>query len=755
MKVGNRRTALTACMIAAAICCTAQAQVPRARSSRSAMNFVVPQARMRSFVADTRRTIEVTDVTVAIVVLEQVATVTMDIAIRNPSPSRQEAVLMVPVPDGATVRGFTFQGAGKEPSAEILPKDEARKTYQSIVAKIKDPALLEFVDHKAIRSSVFPVDGHGTQKVRLTYECLLKADGGRIDFELPRSQTTNDRARWNVSMTIKSKRPVSTAYSPTHELAKNRLGPGRLVVQTKPRDAMEAGPFRLSYLLESKDGMASSLIAYPDPKVKGGYFLLLAGLPARFKPSATVKREVTLVIDRSGSMNGEKMRQAREAALQVLSGLEDEEAFNIIAYNETVDCFMMKPVVKTGKTMAAAREYLAGIKPRGGTNIHDALLEALRQKPLAKTLPIVLFLTDGRPTIGRTSEIEIGRLVEKSNPHSKRVFTFGVGEDVNVPLLDKVSDIARGTATYVLPKEDVEVKVAQVFKKLAGPVLTTPHLTVGPVAKDEFVKRIADVLPQRLPDMFYGDQMVVLGRYIGDEPLKLRLSGEYFGEKKTFEMSFDLCKATTKNAFVPRLWASRRIAVLIDAIRQAGAETSAATVLSASAADPHIRELMDEIVRLSVDFGVLTEYTAFLAKEGTDLGSTENVVAEMRRNLKNRALNVRSGLGAINQGFNYQYQSRQFTLNRGNGFWDQNMNRVEISNVRQVDDRVFYQRGNRWIDGRIAARKQQGEPDKVVEIGSKEFMELAKRLAKQNRQACVALKGEILLEVDGERVLCR
>ncbi|MBL7223589.1 MAG: hypothetical protein ISS72_07040, partial [Candidatus Brocadiae bacterium] len=287
-----------------------------------ASNIIVPQARAYSSVRR-EAPVEITAVKAGVVILEQAATTTMDIDLKNPGSTRQEAELIVPVPDGAVVRGFTFQGAAKEAVAQVLPKAEARKTYDAIVAKVRDPALLEFIGYNLVRSSVFPVPARGTQRVRLTYEHLLSADGSRIDYTLPRSESLDYKVPWDVSVRIKSKTAISTVYSPTHELEKKRLSKSVISARIAAKARTEPGPFRLSYLL-GRDGVTASLLAYPDPKTGGGYFLLLAGLPAtpRIKGDApTIKREVTLVLDRSGSMNGEKLEQAREASLQVLAGL--------------------------------------------------------------------------------------------------------------------------------------------------------------------------------------------------------------------------------------------------------------------------------------------------------------------------------------------------------------------------------------------------------------------------------------------------
>ncbi len=731
----------------------AEAQRLRSSARPPAANVIVPQS--RAFAFGRNGAVRITDMTAGVVILEQMATTTMDISLHNPGRSRQQAELVMPVPDGAVVRGFTFQGAGSEPTAQVLPKDEAKRTYDAIVAKVRDPALLEFTGYNLIRSSVFPVPPRGTQKVRLTYEHLLGADGDRIDYVLPRSENLAYSVPWTISVKIKSKRPISTVYSPSHALETKRLGANAVSVRIAPHAKTEPGAFQLSYLLE-RQGVTASLLAYPDPTVGGGYFLLLAGLPAR--PTATapvIKREVTLVLDRSGSMNGEKLEQVRQAALQVLAGLDEGEAFNVFVYNEAVDAFAGRPVIKTADSIKAARAYLKGVNARGGTNIHDALLEALRQAPVPGTLPIVLFLTDGLPTMGQTSEAAIRNVAIKANPHHRRVFTFGVGVDVNTPLLERIANETRATATFVLPKEDVEVKVAQVFKRLSGPVLADTNLHVVNAYGAPALGRTRDLIPAKLPDLFEGDQLVLTGQYIGTEPLSFKLSGDYLGQQRTFRFTFGLDKATTRNAFVPRLWASRKIGVLVDAIRQHGADWSVDPRRAKAGTDPRTRELVTEVVSLSKQFGILTEYTAFLAREGTDLSRRDEVLAEAGRNFVHRAMRTRSGLGSVNQSTNNVILMNQAQTNRFNAYWDQNMNRVSVTTVQQVNDLAFYRRGNQWIDSRIIDRPTQAGPRKVVRFGSQEFRELAARLASSGRQGSISLRGDILMVVDGQTILVK
>ena len=748
---------------------------PPAVFDSRATNLIVPQSRSYSF-SGPQQQVEITSVAADVRIVEQVATTTMDVELANPTRQTQEAEMLIPVPEGAVVRSFTFAGSAKEATAKLLPKAEAQSVYRSIVAKLRDPALLEFAGYSLIRSNVFPVSAGGKQRVRIVYEHVLKADGNRIDYVLPRSESFEaSKIPWTISLRISASAPISGVYSPSHQVTVENSSSQQAVVRTAGQQQLEPGPFRLSYLANSSS-VTASLVAYPDARVGGGYFLLLAGVPADLqRTESAMKREVTLVLDRSGSMKGEKIDQARDAALQVLEGLEQGEAFNIIDYSDTIAKFSEKPVIKDANTLRQARDYIKRIKANGGTNIHDALVEALRQSPTPKMLPLTIFLTDGLPTVGTVGEAAIRNAVIETNVHKRRIFSFGVGYDLNAPLLTSISNATRATPTFVFPNENVEVKVSQVFKRLSGPVLADPQLTTLDSAGVVTTRAVRELLPGQLNDLFEGDQLVVLGQYQTDDPLHFRLSGNYLGVPRTFDLKFDLSKATTRNAFVPRLWASRKIARLVEIITEAGAEKTSArsSHITSSAAvsynagvmasvprhvaqneDPRLKELVDEIVRLSTEHGVLTEYTAFLATDGTDFSNLEALNSQARESLVNNAQGVRSGMGGITQASNNAVQSRQSNMNRSNSYLNQNMQRVEITTVQQITDRTFFKRNNRWVDAN-ALKNETVKPDQVIEFGTPEFNKLVDRLLRDGREGILALSGEMLLVIDGKTVLIK
>lgn len=682
-------------------------------------------------------------------IVDRTATTTIELDVHNAGSRDQEAVLLLPVPDGAAVSSFAFLGTAAEATARILPRDEARRLYDEITRKLRDPALLEFAGLHCLRSSVFPVPAGGDQRIRLAYDHVLDGDGDQIDYVLPRSEMLGSDTKWSITVDLSARAPIGLCHSPSHELEVAAAGERTRSLRLAERSRRDPGAFRLCYTTVGEAHQpTAALFAYPDPTIGGGYFLLLASAPAPTAEQAA-RREVTLVLDRSGSMAGRKLEQAKAAALQVLEGLADGEGIQILDYGNDVAAAFPAPVAKHKDSLARARAHLDAIRPHGGTNIHDALLTALRAPSLPGTVPLVLFLTDGLPTVGPTSERELKAMVAAGNPYARRVFCFGVGADVNAPLLDRIAETTRATTTYVLPDEDVEEKVARTFARLGQPVLALPSLSLA----DE-PARLREVLPRALPDLFVGEQLVVLGQYRGEQDLQFVLRGGTPGGVRDFRFTLPVRTASTAHAFVPRLWASRQIAFLVDELRQQGGDLGGPLTPGRRDpfADPRLSELRDEILRLSTRFGVLGEYTAFLATEGSRLDDWKELATACQAALEGRAIATRSGLAAVNQGCNLWAQKQQANANPRNVYFDESMTAVETAAVQQVGDRAFFRRGTRWIDGCSVIRNRL-EPDRCIVVGSDEFFALLRRLEATRQNGALALSGEVLLEVDGENVL--
>jgi Ca-activated chloride channel family protein len=299
--------------------------------------------------------------------------------------------------------------------------------------------------------------------------------------------------------------------------------------------------------------------------------------------------------------------------------------------------------------------------------------------------------------------------------------------------------------------------VGEVDRRLHGPTFSDLHVEVVGRDGEPDTRRVRDWIPAQPPDCFEGDSIVLLGRYVGEGPLDLQISGESSGRTRDFRFHFELSRATTRNAFVPRLWATRRIAYLVDCVREMGATLSIASPGAPSnvLADPRFRELTEEILRLSTEFGILTEYTSFLATDGADLGNWRELSRACGDNLHDKAVARRVGDEAVAQGCNYNDRKAKGWQDHRNTFVDAKLDRVEVADVQQMCDRTFFRRGTRWVDARLIASKQPLEPEAVIEFGSPEHRALLDEFVRDGHPGVLSLAGEILLEHGGKRVLVR
>ncbi len=752
---GTRRTAvgvLTALAVttlgAAVVCAQTASTSTDRRPAQPAQidgpQIIIPNVQRRVIgVHREHSPLELTKVDAAVTIRGQAASTTLTLTLHNPAGRQQEAVLLVPVPHGAVVKGLNYDTGGPEPVAELLRADEARRYYDSIVSSLKDPALVEFAGWNLIKTSVFPVPAGKTAQVGVEYEQVLPLESGRIDYVLPRGEAlAAGGAAWTITTHITG--DVDAAFSTSHDIVTKRTRSGLQIESIKENEAR--GAFRLSLIpaTVAGDELRATVLTAPDPTdPNAGYFMLLA-TAADQKLRQPRQREVVLVLDRSGSMRGEKIVQAVNAARQIVSGLREGEYFNIIDYSDSIQSYADKPVEVTKDEVAKALSYLSSIQANGGTNIRDALLEAVRPDPTGEALPLVLFLTDGLPTVGERNEVRIRESVNAANDDNRRIFTFGVGSDVNVPLLSALSTASRGATSIVTPGEDVETAVSRVFARLDGPVLLEPELTsTGGM-------RLVDIAPAVLPDMFKGEQLVVFGRYkTGEEKdvtAQIKLTGTAGDQELAAMVTLDPATASESHSYIRRLWAGRRIAVLGDQIRQAQAD--------GSMSEDSMKEIIDEIVRLSLEHGVLTEYTAFLARESTDMSDGLAGIAPAAEPAAREVLRSRAGEAAAGQQMDMNMKNAQVAATNTASYYGRGMSEERVSVVQNIAGRGYFKRDDRWVQGEVLAKKER-EPDRTVEFGTEAYTKLVEALTKLGRQAELAQGGDILMLVEKELILVK
>lgn len=547
---------------------------------------------------------------------------------QNTTNNRIEGTYVFPLPEGAAVSGFAMTVNGKRTEAEILNGDKAREIYQGIVAKLRDPAIFEFVDRNLIRAKIFPIEPRAEQKIELEYSESLKADSGSFRYVLPLRLPVGGAAQSaDVDVKINSPLGIRAVYSPTHNVDIKRDGntarvsgewgwkypepqPATLRRDDAPtKDRSGADRDFVLYYTAANEKIGVNLVTHQIGD-EDGFFMLLAAPDAAVAPKEIAAKDAIFVVDTSGSMEGEKIEQARRALLTLLGNLNPDDRFNVVTFSSDVRSFRDTPANASKDNVEAARNFVKSIKAVGGTNINDALLEALKMLKNDGRPQQVIFMTDGQPTVGETSIEQIIKNARNANSKNEpeerkgnsialdtraRLFTFGVGFDVNTRLLDTLAEDNRGASDYVLPQEDIEQKVGALYAKIAYPVLANPRLDWGGM-------KVFDVYPKRLPDLFKGTQVVVFGRYEGKaKTAKIQLIGDSMGREERITGQGDWDTADTRNDLLPRLWATRKVGYLIDDARRSG-----------RVVDGEVRE---EIIKLSKQYGIVTPFTAGLITE--------------------------------------------------------------------------------------------------------------------------------------------
>lgn len=727
-------------------------------------NIILPQRRVIAPAGSVaRRTVVLENVNALVRVNGRHAQTTLELGVRNNGNSPAEAELMLPVPEGVVVKGF-YYGDGKASwQASLMPAGEARRLYDRIVASRRDPALLEFAGLGAIRSSAFPVPAQSSVKLGIVYEQLLAPVNGRLDYVLPRTEALSGNAAWTMRVEITpGNGRAANLFTPSHPMERSVLKDGTAVL-TLAEGKMSPGPFRLSWLEsvggggEADCGPDISVYASPDVQnSRNGYFLAMVGkeAPGREKQ---ILREVTLVLDRSGSMRGEKLSSMKEAARQIISGLNPGERFNIITYNEGVNLFEAEPVEKNAATEKAARSWLDAVAARGGTNIHDALAAALSQPSRAGMLPVVLFLTDGLPTIGRTSEKSIVSLAGEGNREGRRIFTVGVGEDVNAPLLRRMAEISGGVPSYALSGENLELKLAQVFRQLYGPVYRNVRYAVCAPDGREQPGRVQDALPAgALPDIFAGTPAVLTGRYVGTAPFLIKGS---YRDRDNREQSFSVVVeperiATVKDDFTARLWAARKIGCLETALMDMGADPAHTGVLKQ---DPRARELIEEIMLLSRDFGIMSSAASFFADDSGSVAWRGEVAAPHSSGFGNYGRVMREsreGLDSIALQKNAMDRKKELSVNKFNRQMDRRGRSISYEGTAaQIAQNGYFNRNGVWMENTVLGSPEKAFSVRTVQVGTPEYSAVADKLVRTNRQGILALDGSVMILLDGETVL--
>lgn len=533
--------------------------------------------------------VEIRSQRVDVEVTDQVATTHVSQVFHNPNDWVAEGTYVFPVPPDAAISEFSMTVDGEPIDAKLLDAQEARAIYDEIVRKLRDPALLEYLGSGLIQANVFPIPAGEDREIELSYSQILPTENGLNHYRYPfnaQAFTATPLQSVSIRVAVDSNEPLRAVYSPSHDIAIDRTSDSAFTAGYEDSDVIPDSDFELFWSVSPGD-VGANVVSYFDASRDQGYFLLLAA-PGIEQTTDIVAKDVIVVLDTSGSMEGEKIEQAREALLYVLDHLNPEDRFNIVEFSTGAREYNRDLI--PAENAPEAVPWVERLEATGGTDINLALLNALDMvEPERPTM--VLFLTDGVATEGEQDTSSIIGNINSAAPSNVRLFSFGVGDDVDTILLDTLSSEQHGRTTYVRPGQALNEAVSGFYAGITAPVLADVELAVDGVT-------VEDIYPAPLPDLFAGSQLVALGTYRAGGDAEITLNGEVNGAPTEF--TYPVTFASNGGSdFLPRLWATRKIGYLVNQIRLHGENP----------------ELVDAIIDLSLEYGIVTPYTSYLITE--------------------------------------------------------------------------------------------------------------------------------------------
>jgi Ca-activated chloride channel family protein len=527
-------------------------------------------------------------------VRERIAETSVTQVFLNSTSQTLEATYVFPVPEGATVSGFAMWVNGVRCEGELLDSTTARTVYEQIVARMRDPGLVEYIGNNLFRARVYPIMPGAEQRIEIRFTQTLDYQGSVVRYHYPLRAgaaygSTLDTL--SISVDLASRTAIQAVYSPTHPIAVTRDGDHHAIAATAGTRVSLDQDFDLYYTVADEE-VGLSLLTHREPG-EDGYFLAMISPRTELSEAQIAAEEVIFVMDTSGSMAGDKLTRAQAALDYMLGRLRPTDYFQVVRFSTDVETLFDAghSVAATPEHVARAQRFTNHFVAAGGTAINGALTEALRTRPPTGSLPrMVVFLTDGMPTVGQTNPATITTNVSTLSAGA-RLFVFGVGDDVDTTFLDGLAEANGGVGDYFRDGAEMQRRMSAFFDRVSYPVFTDLHLTL-PGGQPY------DVYPQDLGHLYRGEQLLVVGRYRGDGPGHVVLEGRFGGETATRQMSYDVSFATaeSRNDFLPRVWAVRKVGNLLEDIRLHGERP----------------ELRDEVVVLARHFGIVTPYTSYL-----------------------------------------------------------------------------------------------------------------------------------------------
>ena len=557
------------------------------------------------------------DTRVRITVDGMVATATVDQVFTNDNDEPIEAIYVFPLPDQAAVSDMQMLVNDRLIQSEVAERNTAKKKYEQAKKEGKRASLTEQERPNIFTNSVANILPGDTIIVRLQYVDHVDYSSGTFHLRFPMvvgprfipgdtipgfsgsgwsvdTDEVPDASRItppvmsggkrsgnkiSLSVDLETGLPLASVVSVNHDVNIMHRGEGARFITLNNSDEIPNRDFVLEYKVAQGSEPKAALFSAK----KGGddYFMLMAVPPVELQDQ-NLPKEMIYVIDISGSMSGESIRQAKSALLKAISSLNAGDMFNIIHFNDQFGRFSPIPVPATKNYKNAAGAFVRNLTASGGTMAQPALRTAMIEVGDPDAVRMIMFLTDG--DVGNENAIfnDIQNLLGNS-----RLFPVGIGSAPNSFLLRKAAKFGKGTFTHISTTSQVEGKMSELLSRIERPVLTNVKLTLGGEA---------DLHPNPIRDLFHGEPMLVFGKAKGLKNESALLTGKTPAGYFRLDLPLDFENAGTDPA-IPTLWARRKIGDLMDEYRLGN------------------KEVKDDVIAIALNHKLVTKFTSFVAVE--------------------------------------------------------------------------------------------------------------------------------------------
>ncbi len=456
---------------------------------------------------------------VDIEISEEIASIVIEEDFFNDSEHGFDVLYIFPIPKDTVITDFKIIDGINVLSGNVMEKSEAEEYFKLYSSMNKNPAIMKYLDENLMSIRIDGFKPFERRRLKVEYKTVMQYEGNYLKLVYPLKMDSilkDGISNLRIAGSVKSSREIYSVYSPTYPIQTySENGSMEFVYEKANLDPN----YDFTLLIGLGEREFEAFMTSHSSDGVSGFFSL--DINPSINDSDNISKNIFMVLDRSGSMMGKKYEQALDAAEYVIRRLNSEDDFNLIFFNDYVNI-----IQNDGNDYDSLVERINTYQSGGGTNIYAALNVALDKLMAIDGEKYLVFLTDGLPTVGITSEnLILKNSVSKSEMSKTKMFVFGVGYDVNTNILDVLAEETGGMAFYVDESENIESAIGNLYNRISDPILTDVNV--------EFISDnvyFGDILPNKNLTVYENQPLKIFGKFQGSGEFKVRITG-YSGEK--------------------------------------------------------------------------------------------------------------------------------------------------------------------------------------------------------------------------------